>query len=393
MFSTLPVDVTFVDANDRVAFFSEGPDRVFARSKAIIGRKVQHCHPPKSVDTVNQILDDFRGGRQSVAEFWLEFHGRFVHVRYFAVRDAGEGLPGTLEVTQDATKIRALAGERRLLQYDSRAGSRLTPQKRLEPGGNGRLEANGSHSRTWRRGGTGGAGRRYRRPRRRGESPAHASGSPELADKRARSLSVERRGRPPRPEGNPVVGDFRARKPDKQSITLYPRHAALGRNRNLSPAGSERTVSKTKLSRRPSSSSRRDAQYSPLHKRRCQSRAITSTFTKGIPAPSQVQVIKGGIACAVRPRQRHNEGATVERQQHQRDVRDPSGRNSRLMKRPSVRRPSESIRTNTRGRSGCGSKCGNGLAAMCSLKRFRPSGLSTVSRISEIGRAAALRHN
>jgi DUF438 domain-containing protein len=118
MFSTLPVDVTFVDANDRVAFFSEGPDRVFARSKAIIGRRVQHCHPPKSVDTVNQILDDFKAGRQSVAEFWLEFHGRFVHVRYFAVRDGAGAYLGTLEVTQDASKIRALTGERRLLQYD-----------------------------------------------------------------------------------------------------------------------------------------------------------------------------------------------------------------------------------------------------------------------------------
>jgi DUF438 domain-containing protein len=117
LFSTLPVDITFVDANDRVAFYSEGPDRVFARSRAIIGRRVQHCHPPKSVDTVNQILDDFRQGRQSVAEFWLEFHGRFIHVRYFAVRDAQQGYMGTLEVTQDATKIRALTGQRRLLQY------------------------------------------------------------------------------------------------------------------------------------------------------------------------------------------------------------------------------------------------------------------------------------
>jgi DUF438 domain-containing protein len=116
MFAVLPVDLTFVDAEDRVAFFTEGPDRVFPRSRAIIGRKVQNCHPPKSVDTVNRILSDFRGGRQSVAEFWLTFTGRFVHVRYFAVRDEGKYL-GTLEVTQDVTKIRALEGERRLLAY------------------------------------------------------------------------------------------------------------------------------------------------------------------------------------------------------------------------------------------------------------------------------------
>ncbi|MCZ2153015.1 MAG: PAS domain-containing protein [Bryobacterales bacterium] len=87
IFSTLPADLTFVDADDRLVFFSEGPERVFARSRAVLGRKVQNCHPPKSVHIVERILEDFRAGRQNVAEFWLNFHGRFVHVRYFAVRD------------------------------------------------------------------------------------------------------------------------------------------------------------------------------------------------------------------------------------------------------------------------------------------------------------------
>jgi len=117
IFSTLPVDLTFVDAGDRVAFFSEGPDRIFSRSTAIIGRQVQHCHPPSSVGVVDRILDDFRSGRQDVAEFWINFHGRFVHIRYFAVRDAQRNYVGTLEVTQDITRLRALEGERRLLQY------------------------------------------------------------------------------------------------------------------------------------------------------------------------------------------------------------------------------------------------------------------------------------
>ena len=121
MFSVLPVDLTFVDAEDRVAFFSEGPDRVFARSRAIVGRKVQHCHPPKSVSTVDQILEDFKEKRQSVAEFWINFHGRFVHIRYFPVYDEAGDYLGTLEVTQDATRIRALEGERRLLAYDEPA--------------------------------------------------------------------------------------------------------------------------------------------------------------------------------------------------------------------------------------------------------------------------------
>lgn len=115
--STLPLDLTFVDADDRVAFFSEGPDRIFARSKAIIGRKVQHCHPPRSADIVNKILEDFRCGRQNVAEFWINFHGKFVHIRYFAVRGSQGDYLGTVELTQDVAPLRELLGERRLLEY------------------------------------------------------------------------------------------------------------------------------------------------------------------------------------------------------------------------------------------------------------------------------------
>lgn len=119
IFSSLPVDITFVDAGDRVAFFSEGPDRVFARSRTILGREVKHCHPPKSVDVVERILEDFKAGRQTVAEFWIQLHGKFVHIRYFAVRDEAGAYLGTLEVTQDLTRLRALEGDRRLLEYDA----------------------------------------------------------------------------------------------------------------------------------------------------------------------------------------------------------------------------------------------------------------------------------
>ena len=120
LFGALPLDVTFVDVDDRVRYFSEGADRIFARSKAILGRKVQHCHPPKSVHIIEQILEDFKTGRQSVAEFWITLHGKFVHIRYFAVRDEAGAYQGTLEVPQVLTRLRALAGERRLLEYDEK---------------------------------------------------------------------------------------------------------------------------------------------------------------------------------------------------------------------------------------------------------------------------------
>ncbi len=118
VFETLPVDLTFVDADDRVRFFSEGRKRVFHRAKTVIGRKVQHCHPPASVGVVDRILADFRSGAQSTAEFWIQMRGRFVHVRYFALRDDAGAYMGTLELTQDLTRERSLEGERRLLEYE-----------------------------------------------------------------------------------------------------------------------------------------------------------------------------------------------------------------------------------------------------------------------------------
>jgi len=120
MLTHLPVDVTFVDANDEVQFYSEGKERVFERTPDVIGRTVLGCHPPHSVLQVNRILEDFRAGNRDSAEFWIQMkddtpEGRFIHIRFFAVRDSGGQFQGTLEVVQDATAIRKLQGERRLL--------------------------------------------------------------------------------------------------------------------------------------------------------------------------------------------------------------------------------------------------------------------------------------
>ncbi len=115
LLTNLPVDVTFVDENDEVRFFSQTKERIFERQAAIIGRKVQMCHPPSSMDKVQRILDDFRAGKRDVAEFWIQMMGKFVHIRYFALRDKHGKYRGTIEVSQDVAPIRALEGERRLL--------------------------------------------------------------------------------------------------------------------------------------------------------------------------------------------------------------------------------------------------------------------------------------
>jgi DUF438 domain-containing protein len=116
LLKSLPVDLTFVDKDDAVRYYSAGRERIFTRTPAIIGRKVQDCHPPASVHVVERIINDFRQGKRDVAEFWIQSGPRFVHIRYFALRDAAGAYQGTLEVTQDVTGIRQLTGERRLLQ-------------------------------------------------------------------------------------------------------------------------------------------------------------------------------------------------------------------------------------------------------------------------------------
>jgi uncharacterized protein len=118
VFNNMPVDLTFVDKDDNVRFFTEGTERIFQRSRAILGRKVQYCHPPGSVAIVEKILGDFKSGRQNKAAFWINMGGKFIHICYYALYNDENEYIGTLEVSQNLTELRKLEGERRILSYD-----------------------------------------------------------------------------------------------------------------------------------------------------------------------------------------------------------------------------------------------------------------------------------
>ncbi|MFA9558960.1 DUF438 domain-containing protein [Evansella sp. AB-rgal1] len=115
MLNHLPVDMTFIDENDIVRYFSHGKERIFARTKAVIGRTVQNCHPPKSAHIVEALLDDFKSGKKDSEDFYIKFKDKYVYIRYFAVRDEKNNYVGTLEFTQNIDPIQAIEGEKRIL--------------------------------------------------------------------------------------------------------------------------------------------------------------------------------------------------------------------------------------------------------------------------------------
>jgi PAS domain S-box-containing protein len=115
IFDTLPLDLTYVDETDTVRYYSRGEKRMFRRTPAVIGRKVQNCHPEQSLHKVNQVVSDLKSGKRDVAEFWIELKGRRVYIRYFPVRDTQGQYLGVLEVTQDITDLQKIRGEKRLL--------------------------------------------------------------------------------------------------------------------------------------------------------------------------------------------------------------------------------------------------------------------------------------
>jgi len=114
---TIPMEISFVDEDDLVKFWNRHETRMFKRPISVVGKSVQNCHPKQSVGKANQILSDFKTGKQHSAEFWIDLRGRKVYIRYLAVRDKAGRYLGTLEVTQDITEIKKTEGERRLLQY------------------------------------------------------------------------------------------------------------------------------------------------------------------------------------------------------------------------------------------------------------------------------------
>ena len=117
MLKNLPVDITYVDENDRVCYYSDTKDRIFPRSPAIIGRAVQNCHPPKSVHIVEDIVKKFKEKKKEMAEFWIQLDGKFIYIRYFPVFDDTGKYRGVIEVSQEVSHIQKLQGERRLLDW------------------------------------------------------------------------------------------------------------------------------------------------------------------------------------------------------------------------------------------------------------------------------------
>ena len=118
LLNTLPVEITFIDDKDTVRYFSKPKDMIFTRTKSIIGRKVQMCHPEKSVHLVNKIVEEFRNGTRDVAEFWLKMGDKYVYIRYFPVRSPEGKYLGCMEVTQDIAPLQQISGERRLLDWE-----------------------------------------------------------------------------------------------------------------------------------------------------------------------------------------------------------------------------------------------------------------------------------
>lgn len=117
LFNALPVDLTYVDENNKVRFFTKPKDRIFPRSPAAIGRDVKNCHPPQSVHVVEKIIDEFRKGHKDSATFWIQMKERTILIQYFALRDSEGQYKGVLEVSQDITDIRKIQGEKRLLEW------------------------------------------------------------------------------------------------------------------------------------------------------------------------------------------------------------------------------------------------------------------------------------
>ena len=117
LLKNIPFDLTYVDENDKVAYYSEGKERIFPRSPGIIGRDVANCHPPKSVHVVEKIVKALKNGEKEQAEFWIQMNGLFIHIRYFPVFDDNGRYRGIIEVSQEISGIRSLDGERRLLDW------------------------------------------------------------------------------------------------------------------------------------------------------------------------------------------------------------------------------------------------------------------------------------
>ena len=84
----LPFALTFVDENDKVAYFGGGA-AIFPHSKNAIGNSVFSCHTPESKPIVEKIFQDLHSGEKKVVTYWFKpkMLGRMLYLRYYAVHN------------------------------------------------------------------------------------------------------------------------------------------------------------------------------------------------------------------------------------------------------------------------------------------------------------------
>lgn len=117
IFNALPIDITFIDKDDRTKFFSHGKERIFIRTKTVLGRPVEFCHPPRSVHIVKKILNAFKKGERNYADFWINFSNRLIYIKYVPVKNEKGDYIGVLEIVQDITNLKKIEGEKRILDW------------------------------------------------------------------------------------------------------------------------------------------------------------------------------------------------------------------------------------------------------------------------------------
>ena len=122
LLETIPIEFSIVDQNDKVLAWNKHETRIFKRPSGIVGRDVRNCHPKKSLDKVETILQEMKAGSREKARFWIDLpigpddEKQKVLIEYYALRDSDGKYLGCLEASQNIADIQSLTGQKRLLE-------------------------------------------------------------------------------------------------------------------------------------------------------------------------------------------------------------------------------------------------------------------------------------
>lgn len=108
----LPIDLMFIDENEKLRYYNKAYKEPRKRLDAVLGKDIRSCHKKESFSRVEAVISNLKNGKKDKEEFWVSYNDRLLN-RFIAVKSKDGRYLGMIEYIFNLKKLEKLAEEKK----------------------------------------------------------------------------------------------------------------------------------------------------------------------------------------------------------------------------------------------------------------------------------------